>query len=598
MPTIPESTIDQVRQAVDIVEVISDHVILNKKGRNHLGLCPFHEDRNPSFNVSQDKQIYKCFACGEGGNVFTFLIKIEGISFIEALRQLAQRSGFPLPENNQETKENFNTFDALYNANEFARKYYHHLLLKHHSGAEARKYLKNRAISEETQETFSLGYAPNAWDSFVLAAKRRGFDPQILESAGLVLSRKDGNGHYDRFRHRIMFPIQAHTGRTVAFGARAINPEEQIKYLNSPETPVYRKNAILYGLWQNRNSIRTKQLSLIVEGYMDLITLVQQGIPHIVATSGTALTLNHAHLLRRYVERIILVFDGDKAGETATIRGIETLFESGLDVRVASLPKNHDPDSFIKEQGTKALNFLIENATPALDFLIDCREDLSTSNGKARAVTSLATLISRIGDRTLRTFLTKETAEKLGVNEDTLIQSIRNVNKRPLITDNKKKPRKNQGFDPKPRSERELLTQMMANNLIADRILKQIKIDDFTNSFYKRIAILISDRRKKGQDAGVELLQDQSLTSDIVQIISALSMEVGITNPDQQELPLQDYINNFRLKNLDAKIQALKKEIKSSDPDTDLKIQLIKLARQRDLTAQRKALVESRQHPY
>ncbi|MDA0710507.1 MAG: DNA primase, partial [bacterium] len=248
MARVPEALIDQIRQSVDIVDVVSDHVVLSRKGKSFLGICPFHDDSSPSMNVSQDKQIYKCFSCGAGGNVFTFLRDIENISFIEAVRKLADRAGIDLPDSRHDAPGQQEAYDDLYRANDLANTYFHHMLTEDARGEQAKTYLENRGISRELMDTFSLGYALNAWDGFLAAATRRGFSPQVLERAGLVTTRQSGGGFYDRFRHRVTFPIEASTGRTVAFGARALDPEEQAKYLNSPETPIYNKSATLYGL--------------------------------------------------------------------------------------------------------------------------------------------------------------------------------------------------------------------------------------------------------------------------------------------------------------------------------------------------------------
>ncbi|MBT3605596.1 MAG: DNA primase, partial [Candidatus Latescibacteria bacterium] len=334
MARVPEELIDQIRQSVDIVDIVSDHVVLTRKGKSFLGICPFHDDSSPSMNVSQEKQIFKCFSCGAGGNSFTFLRDIENISFIEAVRKLAERAGINLPDTRDRNPEQQEAYDELYRANELAFKYFHHMLTEDARGEEARAYLENRGISREIIDSFGIGYALNAWDGFLAAATRRGFSPQALERAGLATTRQNGGGFYDRFRHRVTFPIEASTGRTVAFGARALDPDEQAKYLNSPETPVYNKSATLYGLWRGRDAIRESGQALVVEGYMDLISLAQFGVENVVASSGTALTADHARLLRRYAPKATLIFDGDAAGTSAAVRGIGSLFEVGQEARV------------------------------------------------------------------------------------------------------------------------------------------------------------------------------------------------------------------------------------------------------------------------
>ena len=596
MPLIPEATIDLVRQSVDIVEVITDNVILTKRGKNYLGLCPFHDDRHPSLNVSQDKQIYKCFSCGAGGNVFRFLMEIERISFAEAIRKLADRAGITVPEVREQDRGTPDAFDALYAANELARRYYSHLLLEDPSGAEALEYITSRGVSRETVEAFSLGYAPRAWDGLLQVAGRRGIPPQTLETAGLVLPRREGQGFYDRFRHRLMFPIQASSGRTVAFGARALDPQEQAKYLNSPETPIYHKSATLYGLWKARDTIRSEGRALIVEGYMDLIALAQRGFACTVASAGTALTSDHARLLRRYAERATLIFDGDAAGTAAAVRGVSALLEDGLETRVVCLPEGHDPDSHIREYGEEAFGAVVEGAVPALDFLMDWtagREDLSTADGKARASRFLAETISRVRDASLRKFLIQEAAEKLNVDEGTMILAIEQAPKPPggrgrrgAAPSGGTAP----AFDPHPRSERELLILMMNDGALADAVLKQIEVEEFSNSVYRAIIALIAGCRRQSQGILPAQLVDQCEDPDLARVISDLSMETGILDPDQSEVPLQDYIRKFRLRSLEARIDAVEAEIRSAGSGPDLRPLMEK---HRALTAQRKALVES-----
>ena len=590
MPRIPEAVIDQVRLSVDIVDVVSDHVALTRRGKNFLGLCPFHDDTKPSFNVSQDKQIYKCFACGAGGNVFTFLRDIENISFIEAVRKLAGQAGVILPDAQPTDPGLEEVYDQLYRANELALKYFHHLLTQDDKAREALDYLQNRGITSEVIDDFGLGYAPDQWDGFLQVAIRRGFSPQVLERAGLITPRQNGSGYYDRFRNRITFPIHASTGRPVAFGARALNPDEQAKYLNSPETPVYNKSATLYGLWRDRDAIRDNGTALVVEGYMDLIALAQFGIENTVASSGTALTTDHARLLKRYAPKTILVFDGDTAGATAAIRGIGSLFEMGLEVRVVTLPEGHDPDSYVREQGAEEFYQLTENASPAVDFLLTQfagRDDLSTIDGKTRAAHELAELIGRIKDDALRQFLIKDIAEKLGLGEETLIRVVQTERRpaRPTRDNGQPEP---PPFDPRPRSERELLTLMMQHSETADAVLKQIPPDSFTNSAYRQIATMIAQNRQQQHTTEAAHLINQCNDPHLSSILTDLSLELGIANPDIN-VPLQDYIHQFQIKKLETELETIENQLRQSLSPEAMRATLEK---HRNLTTQRKVLVD------
>ncbi len=612
MPRIPETVIDQVRLSIDIVDVVGDHVALTRRGKSFVGLCPFHDDSTPSLNVSQEKQIYKCFACGAGGNSFTFLRDIENISFIEAVRQLADRAGIALPDAKPADPDQQEVFDQLYRANELAVKYFHHLLTQDEKAADAMAYLENRGINRDVIDAFSLGYAPDQWDGFLQVAIRRGFSPQILERAGLVSQRQTGDGFYDRFRNRITFPIHAATGRPVAFGARALDPNEQAKYINSPETPVYNKSATLYGLWRNRDAIRDAGTALVVEGYMDLIALAQYNIENAVASSGTALTTDHARLLSRYAPKIILIFDGDTAGATAAMRGIESLsevdlttkrrpdqfememrgivspLEVGLGVGVVTLPEDHDPDSYVRAHGPDGFLRLTENAVPVIDFLMEQfaqRDDLSTVDGKTRTAHALAELVGGIKDNTRKRFLIKAIAEKMEIDEKTLISIVQTQRRTTRPQNGQPEP---EPYDTRPRSERELLTFLMQHPETADSVFNQISPDNFTNSAYRQIATMIAQNRQQKQSIETAHLINQCNDDRLSRILTDLSLEIGIENPNI-DIPIRDYIHKFQLKSLESEIELLEKQLRQPLSSDDLRATLEK---HRHLTAQRKAMAE------
>ncbi len=593
MPRIPEDLIEQVRESNDIVEVVSDHVTLTRRGKSFLGLCPFHEDKHPSLNVSQDKQIYKCFACGVGGNVFTFLMEMERVSFIEAVKELADRAGISLPETPSDSPETERVLDALYKANELARKYYHHMLLEDPAGKEAGSYLQRRGISQDAVENFYLGFAPKAWDGLINVAGRRGIDPQALHRAGLVLPRNDGRGFYDRFRNRLIFPIQSHTGRTVAFGARALDPDEPSKYLNSPETPVYQKSRLLYGLWQARGQIRDKGEAVVVEGYTDLIAMVEAGIANVVASSGTALTREHARLLGRYATRAVLVFDGDAAGTAAAVRGIESLLEAGLDIRIVSLPEGQDPDSTVRERGKEEVESLIQGADSTLDYLfarLADKEDLSTVDGRTRATHAMAGWIALVKDETRRRLFTQEAAERIGIDEATILNLVRAQSRRSR-TGRQVAESRPEEFDPRPRSERELVMWMMTDDQKADAVLNQIDPGDFSNGVYRRIASLVTRCRQDRQAISPAFLVDASEDPQVAQAISSITLELEMMDPELVDMPLEDYIHSIKLKELNTKIEAIQAELRSTDSGSDLTGLLQK---HKDLTLARKNLLEAR----
>ena len=596
MPRIPEEAIDRIRDSVDIVEVVSEYVQLTARGRNHVGLCPFHDDHDPSFNVSQEKQIYKCFVCGAGGNVYTFVREIEGISFVEAVRKVAEIGGMPVPEPDKRMKAKEEAFDPLYQSMDLARKYFNHLLTAKPEGKIALDYLRGRGVDDATIEAFSLGYAPNAWDRYLRAATQRGFSPQILEKSGMVLARNNGNGHYDRFRHRVVFPIRAHTGRVVAFSARALDPNEQAKYINSPESPIYHKSAILHGLYEGRDALRKEKRALIVEGQMDHLSLFQFGIENVVATSGTALTIQQAKLLRRYAEHAVLIFDGDRAGMSAAARAIAPLIECGIDVRVVSLPDGQDPDTFIRESGKESFLSIVDSGTALVDFLVTwvgTVEDLTTSDGRARAIHHITDLIQRVSDAPLRKLLIQETADKLGVSEGDVIQAVQNPGQNRSST---RSTRQQDSESPQPAveetqgrwRERELLMHMMSDVSVADIALEQVRPDDFENSLYRQIAHIVREQRQNGWGCSVAHILDYLTDDNLAKVVSSMSLATGMNNPDQVEPPLQDYINDIHHRRLDREIAELNTRMKDASGDDLAGL----LKAHKDLTLERKTIRE------
>lgn len=425
---ILESKIDEVRSASDIVDVIASYVNLKKRGKNFLGLCPFHQEKTPSFNVSPEKQMYHCFGCGVGGNVFTFVMEHDKVSFVESVRTLASRAGIVLPEEGATDKAASTETESLYSACRTAGLFFHENLTTTVEGKLALEYFHHRGFMDETIRKFGLGYSLNAWDSLMKFAEREGIDVAVLEKAGLVLRREDDSGRYDRFRGRAMFPIFSPTGRTVGFGARKLREDDPLaKYINSPETPIYNKSRILYGLYQSKDAIREKEYGLLVEGYADLISVYQAGIENVVASSGTALTEEQIQLIGRYAKNITLVYDADSAGSKATIRGVDLIIENGLDVKVAALPQGEDPDSFVKKNGGPAFQKLVDDAVSFLDFKADhfrAEGLLDTPEGQTRAVRSIVETVARMKDELKRNFYIKGVSEKYGIYESVLFREL------------------------------------------------------------------------------------------------------------------------------------------------------------------------------
>jgi DNA primase len=387
--------IDDLKDRADLVRIIEPYAPLKKKGANWMGCCPFHQEKTPSFSVNPQKGFYKCFGCGKGGNAFTFLMEMEGLNFPEAIQRVAEMTGTPLPEpvddkqfqqSKKRREEKNQLSDQIIELNKIALDFWEaELQGKSKKAKEARAYLLERGITEEVQRQFHIGFSPDSWDSLLAHLREKGADEKIIEQSGLVSVNEEKERVFDRFRRRIMFPVLDVNGNPIAFGARAMG-DDQPKYLNSPETAAYVKGRNLYGLFQAKDAIRQKKFVILVEGYLDLIALVQHGVGNVVASLGTALTPEQSKLLGRFTKKIVINYDGDVAGIGAARRAVEVLLPNDFEIKVLVLPDGKDPDDFIRENGPEAYNRARGKAAPYLDFVLDSAvRDRSLANAKQKA---------------------------------------------------------------------------------------------------------------------------------------------------------------------------------------------------------------------
>jgi len=430
-PMIPESIIEEVRNRVDIVDVVGRYVPLRKSGRNYFGLCPFHSEKTPSFSVSPEKQIFHCFGCGKGGNVFIFVQEMEGMTFTEAVRFLAQEVGVDMPLD-ESPHASRSEKDVLLEAYAWTHKLYRYLLRHPQHGAAAQAYLRRRGIDGKTVETFQLGYAPAQWDVLAKFLQKKGFSLEQMAKGGLLSETKGQNRYCDKFRERLIIPIFDMRGRVIAFGGRLVKAEShQPKYLNSPETMLFSKSRVLYNLHRAKAAIRDKNEVIIMEGYLDVITAVQYGIDHVVATLGTAITPEHARLLRRHAEKVVLCFDADQAGQNAALRGIDVLRQAGCSVRIAEIPQGKDPDQYIRENGREAFLYeVIGNALPVVQYrLKQLRRqfDLGDEDSRFRYVQKALELITELPFAVERDHYLRELAEEFRLSLDALKQEQRRI---------------------------------------------------------------------------------------------------------------------------------------------------------------------------
>jgi DNA primase len=428
--SIPEDKIEEVRRRTDIVSLIGEYVTLKKAGRNYLGLCPFHREKTPSFTVSPDKQMFYCFGCSEGGNGVSFLMKLNHLTFPEAVRHLAGKVGVVIPDRplSREERERSTLGEQIRRVNGLAADYFARAL-QSPAGEGAREYLRNRGIGAEAISTFRLGFAPEGWQNLLNFLDKKGVPPKIVEQAGLAIPRtgEGERGHYDRFRGRLMIPIEDIDGHVIAFGGRVIGAGEP-KYMNSPESPVYTKGNNLYGLSRTRETIRQVGFSLMVEGYFDLIALWSAGIQNVVATLGTALTRSQVDLLRRYAPHVAAVFDPDEAGRKALARSLELFLAGNVHAKAVILPAGHDPDDFVRTQGREKMEELVARALPMVDYYIEeilgGRGTLEEDRDKLREA---VVFISRIEDAVERNLFIKKISEQLNVDQEVLKKEVQRV---------------------------------------------------------------------------------------------------------------------------------------------------------------------------
>jgi DNA primase len=565
MAQIPEHIIDEIRQASDVVDIVGQYLPLKKMGNTYKTLCPFHQEKTPSFNVNPQKQIWHCFGCGKGGNVYTFLMEYDKVSFVEAVRTLAQKAGIKIPETRADYKDG--QHDLLYQANELAARFFSDNLADP-KNASAREYLEKRGITKETRELFRLGYAPNEWDGFIKYAGRSGLSLPLLQESGLIVARETGSGFYDRFRHRIIFPFFSLGGRVIGFGGRSLEQSPQAKYLNSPETPIYHKGRGFYGFSQTKSAIGDAGYAILVEGNFDLIVPFQAGYKNILATAGTALTPDQARLLSRYARRVVVCYDPDQAGQSATERAIEPLLEAGLDVKAALLPPNMDPDAFIRERGAEEFGALIKNAITFVEFLVmraSMQKDLSQISEKSKLVNDLAGLMVKVEDTVSRSHYIKETADLCGVDEALVLDLLR----------------KKQGLSPKQAAapgnelpqtdwEHEIFALLIKRPQFLEEFGPRLKEGNLASPWLQgMLARLETQYGQSGRIEGAKLFEDlvdQEEQNRLSAIIARSHQgDDTLDDADKDRTVLRDYLKKLKELRLKPRMKELQEQIRVSE---------------------------------
>jgi DNA primase len=510
---IPPETIDQIRQATDIVQIVGEYIRLKKKGRAFWANCPFHTEKTPSFQVNPDRQIYHCFGCGKGGNVITFLIEHEKMSFIEVVQLLARKANITIRESATDFRRE--EIERLNYAQQVAMEYFSKQLHLSKYRVVLESYLKTkRAISDESMEFFHLGLAGEEWDGLLKYAATKDLKPDDLVKGGLALFSDNTKQHFDRFRQRLMIPIFNLTSRPIAFGGRTLKKGEPAKYINSPETPLYSKGNVLYGLNFARDHVREKNAVIVVEGYFDFISVWQTGARNVVASSGTAFTAQQARLLARFAEDVYLFFDADSAGQNAALRSADALFDAGLEVKVVMAPTGHDPDSVARTWGHDKIEELLHDAIRYIPFRVrDVAMERTGIIAKEKLVKEMGGLASRISDPTRRSIFLQEAAAVLGVNTELFDATAR----RQASAATHHVPKASTG-----KFERDFLSVLFNNPGSIDDIITKVSPDDFESAPLKRIyAAMIVQYRDSGlidARALIDRFSDEESVSTITEL--------------------------------------------------------------------------------
>lgn len=562
---IPHAVVEEVRQRADIVAIIGEVVPLQRAGKDYRALCPFHEERTPSFYVVPSKGFYTCFGCGASGDVFSFVRQKLGLDFTEAVRHVAERSGIDLRALDARGQRE-DPHRVLYEVNAFARDFYRRQLWEERAGEGARRYLEGRGIARETAERFALGYAPAEWRALRDAALRHGIDEALLLQVGLLKESERAQEPYDRFRDRVIFPIEDASGRVVAFGGRVIGPVEEgvPKYLNSPEGPIYHKGSVLYGLSWAKVAIRREGAVLVVEGYMDLVSLAARGIENVVATLGTALTEEHARLLARYSSRAFLLYDSDAAGLRATFRAADVLLAAGVHPSVVTLPPDEDPDSLVRRGGADALRRHLADAVDVVDRKLQILEErgaFGTIEGTRDALDRLLPTIRAVKDRALRDIYVAKAAERTGVRRETIegeLASGTAPGVRPFVRA-VAGTRGASGPVPKLGAERKLCLLLVKVRDWIDRAAERVPSDAFGDPVYREIfEALVADPELTGPPPG--------MSAEAARRLEALMADPEVLA--RADRIFEDSVRKITVRALDERISELDGAIAAAPDET------------------------------
>ncbi|RKU29914.1 DNA primase [Candidatus Poribacteria bacterium] len=558
---VPRETIDEIQSRSDIVDIISEcGVVLRPAGQSYKGLCPFHDEKTPSFTVSPQRQMFYCFGCQTGGNVISFVQKHEGKSFIETIEWLAERQNIMLPTQDARESANQKRLRTLEDLNRFAVEYYHRQLLTERASESARQYLKHRGVQPKTLRSFQLGYATSGRRELVKVAMDKGFTIQQLVDVGLI--KDEDKGPQDRFWNRILFPIQNERGVPVGFGGRALSEEHQPKYLNSPATSLYDKSNILYNLDKARQSLYKQQRVLLVEGYMDVLMLYQAGVEHVVASSGTSLSENHARLLKRFVPEVVIVYDGDTSGFQAAQRGLLRLLAEDLRVRVALLPAGEDPDSFTRQHGADAFTQLTDKAINLIEFQIQAviqNRDIHRVDVKMQVVKEVTETLLNLKNRVERSEYIKYAARELRVDERVLWDELKDAGFKETSGPRQTNRRKvaPQKLSARAQIEHQLIEALIQNPALLSYVKSQFDCQHFTEPRFAKIAQLLWEADTDGEQMDIQTLINDASDEALNAFVSSVLLRK--TPPPNLQARVEGCLKklrNFHLQDLEQRVRS------------------------------------------
>ncbi len=566
-----EDILDEIRNRLDIVDVISNYVPLKPSGKGHKGLCPFHQEKTPSFMVDSQKQIFHCFGCGEGGNIFSFIMKIEKVNFPEAVKILAEKAGVQLPSVQESNTREYREKNNIFKLNEAAANYYQDNLVNK-QGRVALQYLLKRQFKKEIIEKFQLGFALPGYDNLYNNFIKKKVNISILLKSGLVTKSQKTGKVIDYFRNRIIFPIKNLQGRVVAFGGRVLD-DQLPKYINSPETPVYSKGKHLYGLYQARKSIRQKNQIIIMEGYTDVLIAHQYGFENAVASLGTALTNQQIDLIKRYADELIIAFDSDAAGKNATMRSLSILKEAGIKIKVLSIPVESDPADIIIKKGTSYFSFLLENALPLIDYKIKVlmqRYNYKNSDGKLSIVREIFDDLKDIKSQLELQLEVKKIAEKLGLEEETILRDLNRFRRGKSDLPNIQEKTSTESTH--INAEKILIGCMLQKKESVEKIFSELKVEYFTVKEHKEIISIIKDLYEKQEKIDIQKIIDKLETKETINLLSKIMLK-DIINSDQETVDRS--INAIKKYVLQLELDRLNKKIKDETAKNELTPKLL-----------------------